>query len=130
MQTVFKYLFTILFVHLPFEALDLFIWASFPSWNMYFRRSFNADLLKGKCLNLHLSVNPFILLYSSWKIGLPSTQFWVTFFFFFLLTLVLWHFLLVSTVAVDKSAISLIVFFYFRCSFSLAALKILFFPAL
>lgn len=129
MQTVFKYLFTILFVHLPFEALDLFIWASFPSWNMYFRRSFNADLLKGKCLNLHLSVNPFILLYSSWKIGLPSTQFWVTF-FFFLLTLVLWHFLLVSTVAVDKSAISLIVFFYFRCSFSLAALKILFFPAL
>lgn len=81
-----------------------------------------ADLLTGSCLSLYLSVNVFIIFYSSWKISFAGPQFRIT--SFSLNTYkILWHSLLVPAVAVEKSVVSLP--FFFRCSFSLAVLKIL-----
>lgn len=69
-----------------------------------------VDLLTGSCLNPYLSVNVFIIFYSSWKITFAGPQFRIT--SFSLNTYkILWHSLLVPTVAVEKSVVSLPFFF-------------------
>ena len=67
------------------------------------------DPLTGSCLNLYLSVNVFIIFYSSWKISFAGFQFRIT--SFSLNTYkILWHSLLAPTVAVEKSVVSFLFF--------------------